>query len=300
MATSSGPASVKWMVSADGIARPISAAAWRTGPTPEACASRALQHRVLLFQRGDLLVDLARGGGEAEGDDVEADDPGQEHAEHADPGAAAGHPHDQAGVGQLADGDRGAAGQRDQLAADGPLALRPRFGAARRPRGGTAGRGRRGDAGPRRVARSAAAGRRGFFRARGFLARRRGARGRRGRRGLAGGSGDGHQPASPVPSSSATLTATRRWAERERGLASTSSGPGATARRVSSSASGSWPQTQTGSSGGQTQPRALAARNCLTGRSSSEWKAIAPKRPPSGERCPRPAAAPRRAPRARR
>ncbi len=56
---------------------------------------------------------------------------------------------------------------------------------------------------------------------------------------------------------SAIFTATRRWAERERGLVSTSSGPGATARRVSSSASGSRPQTQTGSSGGQTQPGAL-------------------------------------------
>ena len=68
----------------------------------------------------------------------------------------------------------------------------------------------------------------------------------------------------------------------ERGLAATSSGPGATARRVSSSASGSRPQTQTGSSGGQTQPRARSARKRLTRRSSSEWKEIAARRPPSG------------------
>ena len=39
---------------------------------------------------------------------------------------------------------------------------------------------------------------------------------------------------------------------------------GATARRVSSSASGSWPQTQIGSSGGQMHPRARPARKRLT------------------------------------
>ena len=48
------------------------------------------------------------------------------------------------------------------------------------------------------------------------------------------------------------------------GLAATSPGVGATARRVMSSASGWRPQTHTGSSGGQTQPRARAARNRLT------------------------------------
>ena len=56
-------------------------------------------------------------------------------------------------------------------------------------------------------------------------------------------------------------------------------GVGATARRVSSSASGSWPQTQIGISGGQMQPRARSARNRLTRRSSSEWNEIAAKRP---------------------
>ena len=72
----------------------------------------------------------------------------------------------------------------------------------------------------------------------------------------------------------------------ERGLVATSSGPGATARRVSGSASGSRPQTQTGSSGGQTQPLARSARNCLTRRSSSEWKEIAARRPPIGSIAP--------------
>ena len=52
--------------------------------------------------------------------------------------------------------------------------------------------------------------------------------------------------------------------------------------RVSSRSRGSWPQTQTGSSGGQMQPRASAAKNRFTIRSSSEWKlmtASAPARP---------------------
>ena len=58
------------------------------------------------------------------------------------------------------------------------------------------------------------------------------------------------------------------------------------ARLVISSASGSRPQTQTGSSGGQTQPRARSARKRLTRRSSSEWKEIAPRRPPTGRIAP--------------
>ena len=101
------------------------------------------------------------------------------------------------------------------------------------------------------------------------------------------------------PCSSRILRAARRWAEEERGLRSISSGPGAIARLVSSSASGSRPQTQTGSSGGQTQPRARSARKRFTRRSSSEWKEIAPSRPPTAGP-PRRAAARGRARRARR
>ena len=50
--------------------------------------------------------------------------------------------------------------------------------------------------------------------------------------------------------------AVRRYQE----AGATSPGVGATARRVRSSPSGSRPHTQIGSSGGQTQPRARAAR----------------------------------------
>src|SRR5215211_7570090 len=213
----------------------------------EALGLTAFEHRVLLFQRRDLLVDLAGAGGEAEGGDVEGDDPDQEHPEHADPESPVGHSHDQARIRQLANGDGGAAGD------DGKLRSRCRRPFRRR------------------------------FASGGFATPRRRRRPRWSRRwsGPALGDGDSHQPASPIGCSSAIFRAARRWAERERGLRSASSGPGEIARRVKSSASGSWPQTQTGSSGGQTQPRALAARNCFTGRSSSEWKAIAAKRPPT-------------------
>ena len=44
---------------------------------------------------------------------------------------------------------------------------------------------------------------------------------------------------------------------------------------------GSWPQAQTGSSGGQMQPRARSARKRFTRRSSSEWNEIPAKRPSS-------------------
>ena len=49
-------------------------------------------------------------------------------------------------------------------------------------------------------------------------------------------------------------------------------GRGRRRARVSSSASGLRPQTQTGRSGGQMQPRARSARKRFTRRSSSEWK----------------------------
>ena len=89
------------------------------------------------------------------------------------------------------------------------------------------------------------------------------------------GGGRGHQPGSE-----SSLTAQRRCAERERGFAAASPGLGETGRRVTSSASGVRPQTQTGSSGGQTQPFARSARKRLTRRSSSEWNEIAASRPP--------------------
>ena len=79
------------------------------------------------------------------------------------------------------------------------------------------------------------------------------------------------------------MRAARRRADFDRGLAATSPGVGATARRVSSSASGSRPQPQMGRSGGQMQPRARSARNRFTRRSSSEWKEIAASLP-SGAR----------------
>src|SRR5204863_7577245 len=59
---------------------------------------------------------------------------------------------------------------------------------------------------------------------------------------------------------SASLIAARRRAELDRGFRSISASAGLTARLVTSSASGSWPQTHTGISGGQTQPRARSAK----------------------------------------
>ena len=49
-------------------------------------------------------------------------------------------------------------------------------------------------------------------------------------------------------------------------------GPGGSGGAAIARSSGSWPQTQTGKSGGQVQPRSCSRRNCLTIRSSSEWK----------------------------
>ena len=85
---------------------------------------------------------------------------------------------------------------------------------------------------------------------------------------------------------SSSLRAARRCADLDLGLAAISPGVGATARRVNSSASGSWPQTQIGKSGGQMHPRARSARNRLTRRSSSEWNEIAANRPPGAEHVP--------------
>ena len=74
---------------------------------------------------------------------------------------------------------------------------------------------------------------------------------------------------------------------------------GETARRVRSSASGSCPHTQTGSSGGQTQPLASSAKKRFTRRSSREWNEIAAMRPPRSQELPRCRAERHRPPRAR-
>ncbi len=78
-----------------------------------------------------------------------------------------------------------------------------------------------------------------------------------------------------------SLRADRSRLDFARGLSAISPGVATTARPVISSASGSRPQTHTGKSGGQTQPRARSARKRFTRRSSSEWKEIAASRPPS-------------------
>ena len=44
--------------------------------------------------------------------------------------------------------------------------------------------------------------------------------------------------------------------------------------------SGLWWQTQTGSSDGQMQPRAISLSVCFAMRSSSEWKVMIAMRPP--------------------
>ena len=82
-----------------------------------------------------------------------------------------------------------------------------------------------------------------------------------------------------------SLRAARRCADLDLGFAATSPGVGATARRVNSSASGSCPHTQIGSSGGQMHPRARSARKRFTRRSSSEWNEIAASRPPGRSSC---------------
>src|ERR687892_457096 len=176
--------------------------------------------------------------------DVEKDDAGEQNADQPDPDPA----------GEEGVEDARAAGKRPRR--------RSRAGAGRDPA-------RRGS-GARRfgVASGGPAGRGRLPAGRiGLPARRR----RPGRRRAA------HQAASPAPS----LRAARRRPDFARGLLATSPGVGATARPVSSSASGSLPHTHTGKSGGQTHPRALFARKRLTRRSSSEWKAIAARRPPS-------------------
>ena len=124
----------------------------------------------------------------------------------------------------------------------------------------------------RRAARARRRGARGRARAGGAWRRSRAARVAR----ACGGRGGA---ASCGGAASSSFRAARRRADFARGLAAISPGVGATARRVSSSASGSRPQTQTGRSGGQMQPRARSARKRFTRRSSSEWNEIPAKRP---------------------
>ena len=76
------------------------------------------------------------------------------------------------------------------------------------------------------------------------------------------------------------LTATRRRADAERGFASSSAWSGRTGFLVSGRSVGSFPQMQTGKSGGQVQPFACSATKRLTMRSSSEWNEITASRPP--------------------
>ena len=112
--------------------------------------------------------------------------------------------------------------------------------------------------------------------------RRRGAAGaarraarRAGARRLAGGdAGGGRHAGSPRASvlRASGRTARGGWRRLRRAWAPRRGG-------VSSSASGTRPQAHTGRSGGQMQPRALAARKRFTRRSSSEWKEIPANRP---------------------
>src|SRR5262249_20107371 len=83
-----------------------------------------------------------------------------------------------------------------------------------------------------------------------------------------------------VPGRHQTLTAALRRADAARGLFESSRWLGRIARRGVARSTGSRPQTQTGKSGGQVQPRSWSRTNCLTIRSSSEWKLITASRPP--------------------
>src|SRR5687767_2250920 len=69
----------------------------------------------------------------------------------------------------------------------------------------------------------------------------------------------------------ASRSAARRRALRARGLAAISSPVGVIDGRVTRRSRGLRPQTQIGTSGGQTQPRRSAWKKRLTIRSSREW-----------------------------
>ncbi len=109
---------------------------------------------------------------------------------------------------------------------------------------------------------------------------------RRGARGGAACAWDAAGGVTRSPRPARGRSCERRAGARRRRAGSTaiSSLEGPSARRVRRAASGSRPQTHTGSSGGHTQPWARAARKRLTRRSSSEWKEIAASTPPSRSR----------------
>src|SRR5207247_4078451 len=77
-----------------------------------------------------------------------------------------------------------------------------------------------------------------------------------------------------------SLSATRRRADRARGLAATSASEGRTGCRVMTRRVARWPQVQTGCWGGQMQSLDSTLKNDLTKRSSREWKLIVAIRPP--------------------
>src|SRR5216684_28060 len=66
----------------------------------------------------------------------------------------------------------------------------------------------------------------------------------------------------------------------DRGLAAVSAALGRIAFREVERSSGVLPHTQTGKSGGQSQPRSRSRMKRLTIRSSSEWQLITASRPP--------------------
>ena len=80
------------------------------------------------------------------------------------------------------------------------------------------------------------------------------------------GTGDAYWDASAL-----ILTATRVLALRALGLRATSSSEATRGFRVLTSSIGTLPQTHTGRSGGQVQPRDISEKTCLTMRSSRLW-----------------------------
>src|SRR3954452_16428671 len=204
---------------------------------------RRLQRRVLALEGRALLDRTADAGVHAQHRDLHEDDADQPDAEDRDPHAAAHEAIEEPVLGDGVDGRREA--QRD---------------GHRRGNGG---------AGDALAARGAADPAR-----RGRHAPRAWARGMRCGAATRGRAGGGRSHAA----TSTSLRAARSRADFARGLAATSSAEAAMPRPIRS-ASGSWPQTHTGRSGGQMHPRARSARKRFTRRSSREWNEIPAKRP---------------------
>src|SRR5712691_1767115 len=76
------------------------------------------------------------------------------------------------------------------------------------------------------------------------------------------------------------FTPTRSRADDDLGFAAVSAPLGRTALREVERSSGVFPHTQTGKSGGHSQPRSRSRMKRLTIRSSREWKLITASRPP--------------------